>query len=97
MGRDQRDARGAAGYAGAALGPDHPGGLPTDGRADTPGLGAFQTATSGVEGFCVVLAKEVAPLGIRVTMLKPGDFVAGDPDTTARAIVRLATRGGPGA
>ena len=63
----------------------------SEGRADTPGLGPFQTAAWGVEGFSAVLAKEVAPLGIHVTVLGPGDLAAGDRDETARAIMRLAT------
>lgn len=36
------------------------------------GLGAYQTAKWGVEGFSEVLAKEVAHLGIRVLIVEPG-------------------------
>jgi NAD(P)-dependent dehydrogenase (short-subunit alcohol dehydrogenase family) len=46
----------------------------TGGRTGTPGLGAYQTAKWGVEGFSEVLAREVAPLGIRVTLVEPGGF-----------------------
>jgi len=42
------------------------------GRLATPGLGAYQTAKWAVGGFSSVLAAEVAPLGIRVTVLEPG-------------------------
>ncbi|HEY3683353.1 MAG TPA: SDR family NAD(P)-dependent oxidoreductase [Streptosporangiaceae bacterium] len=42
------------------------------GRLATPGLGAYQTAKWAVGGFSSVLAQEVAPLGIRVTVLEPG-------------------------
>ncbi|SCE80910.1 SDR family NAD(P)-dependent oxidoreductase [Micromonospora mirobrigensis] len=42
------------------------------GRLATPGLGAYQTAKWAIGGFSSVLAKEVAPLGIRVTVLEPG-------------------------
>ncbi|WP_260980973.1 SDR family NAD(P)-dependent oxidoreductase [Curtobacterium pusillum] len=42
------------------------------GRMATPGLGAYQTAKWAVGGFSSVLAKEVAPLGVRVTVLEPG-------------------------
>ncbi len=42
------------------------------GRMSTPGLGAYQTAKWAVGGFSSVLAKEVGPLGIRVTVLEPG-------------------------
>ncbi len=42
------------------------------GRMSTPGLSAYQSAKWGVGGFSLVLAKEVAPLGIRVTVLEPG-------------------------
>lgn len=42
------------------------------GRLATPGLGAYQTAKWAVGGFSSVLAQEVGPLGIRVTVLEPG-------------------------
>jgi NAD(P)-dependent dehydrogenase (short-subunit alcohol dehydrogenase family) len=42
------------------------------GRMATPGLGAYQTAKWAVGGFSSVLAQEVSPLGIRVTVLEPG-------------------------
>lgn len=37
-------------------------------------IGPYQTAKWAVEGFSGVLQKEVAPLGIRVTMIEPGGF-----------------------
>src|SRR5438552_15862680 len=40
----------------------------------TPGMGAYQTAKWGVEGFSEVLANEVGPLGIKVTIIEPGGF-----------------------
>jgi NAD(P)-dependent dehydrogenase (short-subunit alcohol dehydrogenase family) len=40
----------------------------------TPGLAAYQTAKFGVEGFSEVLQAEVAPLGIKVTIVEPGAF-----------------------
>jgi NAD(P)-dependent dehydrogenase (short-subunit alcohol dehydrogenase family) len=46
----------------------------TGGRTGTPGLGAYQTAKWAVEGFSEVLAREVAPLGIKVTLIEPGGF-----------------------
>jgi NAD(P)-dependent dehydrogenase (short-subunit alcohol dehydrogenase family) len=42
------------------------------GRMATPGLSAYQAAKWAVGGFSEVLAAEVAPLGIRVTVLEPG-------------------------
>lgn len=42
------------------------------GRRATPGLGAYQPAKRAVAGFSEVLAREVAPLGIRVTCVEPG-------------------------
>lgn len=42
------------------------------GRGASPGLGAYQSAKWAVGGFSEVLAKEVAPLGIRVTVVEPG-------------------------
>jgi NAD(P)-dependent dehydrogenase (short-subunit alcohol dehydrogenase family) len=40
----------------------------------TPGLAAYQAAKSAVEGFSEVLSSEVAPLGIKVTIVEPGAF-----------------------
>jgi NAD(P)-dependent dehydrogenase (short-subunit alcohol dehydrogenase family) len=55
------------------------------GRLGPPGRGAYATAKWGVEGFSEVLAKEVKPLGIKVTIIEPGglrtDF-AGSSTTT---------------
>jgi NAD(P)-dependent dehydrogenase (short-subunit alcohol dehydrogenase family) len=42
------------------------------GRMATPGLGAYQAAKWAVGGFSEVLAAEVAPLGVKVTVLEPG-------------------------
>ncbi|EQB50096.1 hypothetical protein CGLO_10474 [Colletotrichum gloeosporioides Cg-14] len=42
------------------------------GRLGSPGLGAYQSAKWAVGGFSTVLSKEVAPLGIKVTVLEPG-------------------------
>jgi NAD(P)-dependent dehydrogenase (short-subunit alcohol dehydrogenase family) len=42
------------------------------GRAASPGLGAYQSAKWAVGGFSEVLAQEVRPLGLRVTVVEPG-------------------------
>ncbi len=42
------------------------------GRMTTPGLSAYQAAKFAVGGFSEALAQEVAPLGIKVTVLEPG-------------------------
>jgi NAD(P)-dependent dehydrogenase (short-subunit alcohol dehydrogenase family) len=42
------------------------------GRLATAGLSAYQTAKWAVGGFSSVLAREVEPLGIHVTVLEPG-------------------------
>lgn len=42
------------------------------GRLTRPGLAAYQAAKWAVTGFSSVLAQEVAPLGIKVTVLEPG-------------------------
>ena len=42
------------------------------GRLATPGLSAYQSAKWAVGGFSSVLAAEVNPLGIQVTVLEPG-------------------------
>jgi NAD(P)-dependent dehydrogenase (short-subunit alcohol dehydrogenase family) len=44
------------------------------GRVGPIGRGAYAAAKWGVEGFSEVLAKEVSPLGIRVTIVEPGGF-----------------------
>jgi NAD(P)-dependent dehydrogenase (short-subunit alcohol dehydrogenase family) len=44
------------------------------GRLGSAGLGAYQSAKWAVGGFSEVLAKEVAPLGIKVTIVEPGGF-----------------------
>jgi NAD(P)-dependent dehydrogenase (short-subunit alcohol dehydrogenase family) len=40
----------------------------------TPGMGAYQTAKFAVEGFSEVLANEVRPFGVKVTIIEPGAF-----------------------
>src|SRR3954451_6480573 len=40
----------------------------------TPGMGAYQTAKFGVEGFSEVLSNEVKPFGVKVTIVEPGAF-----------------------
>ncbi len=42
------------------------------GRLATPGLAAYQASKWAVGGFSEVLAREVGPLGIKVTVLEPG-------------------------
>ncbi|KAG9255456.1 uncharacterized protein F5Z01DRAFT_55024 [Emericellopsis atlantica] len=42
------------------------------GRIATPGMCAYQSAKWAVGGFSSVLAQEVAPFGIKVTVLEPG-------------------------
>jgi NAD(P)-dependent dehydrogenase (short-subunit alcohol dehydrogenase family) len=77
------------------------------GRRASPGLGAYQSAKWAVGGFSEVLAREVAPLGIRVTCVEPGgmrtdmfglsmlsDPIAPDYKGTVEANVR-ATFGNP--
>jgi NAD(P)-dependent dehydrogenase (short-subunit alcohol dehydrogenase family) len=44
------------------------------GRVSSAGIGPYQTAKWAVEGFSGVLAKEVEPLGIKVTIVEPGGF-----------------------
>jgi NAD(P)-dependent dehydrogenase (short-subunit alcohol dehydrogenase family) len=44
------------------------------GRCAFPGLGAYHASKWGLEGASVALAQEVAPFGIRVTLIEPGDF-----------------------
>src|SRR5258706_12106446 len=44
------------------------------GRVGAMGRAPYSAAKWGVEGFSEVLAKEVAPLGIKVTIVEPGGF-----------------------
>lgn len=44
------------------------------GRVGNAGLTMYQAAKFGLSGFTEALAKEVAPLGIRVTSVEPGGF-----------------------
>ena len=44
------------------------------GRIGPAGRAPYATAKWGVEGFSEVLSKEVAPLGIKVTIIEPGGF-----------------------
>jgi NAD(P)-dependent dehydrogenase (short-subunit alcohol dehydrogenase family) len=43
-------------------------------RIGPTGRGPYSAAKWGVEGFSEVLSREVAPLGIRVTIIEPGGF-----------------------
>jgi NAD(P)-dependent dehydrogenase (short-subunit alcohol dehydrogenase family) len=45
------------------------------GRVGNPGAAIYQAAKFGLGGFSEALAKEVAPLGIRVTSVEPGGFL----------------------
>ena len=71
------------------------------GRRGTPGLGAYQSAKWAIGGLSEVLAREVAPLGIRVTCVEPGgmrtdmfglsmlaDHLAPDYEPTVGAVIR---------
>jgi len=44
------------------------------GRLGPPGRGAYAAAKWGIEGFSEVLAKEVGPIGVKVTIIEPGGF-----------------------
>ena len=44
------------------------------GRVGNPGISIYQAAKFGLGGFSEALAKEVAPLGIKVTCVEPGGF-----------------------
>ncbi|NLU18372.1 MAG: SDR family NAD(P)-dependent oxidoreductase, partial [Serratia liquefaciens] len=43
-------------------------------RLGVPGLSAYHTAKWAVEGFSESLAKEIAPFGVKVTLVEPGGF-----------------------
>lgn len=45
------------------------------GRLGNPGLCAYQSAKWAVGGFSTILAQEVAPFGVKVTVLEPGGML----------------------
>jgi NAD(P)-dependent dehydrogenase (short-subunit alcohol dehydrogenase family) len=63
-------------------------------RLGTPGLAAYQSAKWAVTGFSTTLANEIAPLGIKVTILEPGTMRT-DPAKVARLIVDIARMAEP--
>jgi NAD(P)-dependent dehydrogenase (short-subunit alcohol dehydrogenase family) len=44
------------------------------GFVSTPGLGIYNASKYALEGFSEALAQEVAPFGIKVTLIEPGPF-----------------------
>ncbi|GIF73640.1 SDR family NAD(P)-dependent oxidoreductase [Asanoa siamensis] len=40
----------------------------------TPGIAPYQASKFGVEGFSLVLASELAPYGVKMTIVEPGSF-----------------------
>lgn len=44
------------------------------GRVGTPGLSAYQSAKWAIGGFSTVLAQEMAPFGVKVTVVEPGSM-----------------------
>jgi NAD(P)-dependent dehydrogenase (short-subunit alcohol dehydrogenase family) len=68
------------------------------GRVGNPGAAIYQAAKFGLGGFSEALAKEVAPLGIRVTCVEPGGFRtdwATDSMTYAPEVLGYETTVGP--
>lgn len=76
------------------------------GRAGATGRGPYSAAKFGVEGFSEVLAAEMAPFGVHVTIVEPGGFrtdfagtstriSAGDPARAAQAIITVAAADNP--
>ena len=55
----------------------------------TPGIAAYQAAKFAVEGFSEVLANELRPFGVRVTIIEPGAFRT---DWQGSSMIRPAVR-----
>jgi NAD(P)-dependent dehydrogenase (short-subunit alcohol dehydrogenase family) len=79
------------------------------GRVTQPGLGPYQLSKFAIEGFSGVLRQEVAPLGIRVTVVEPGGIrtdwdgssmtinpIRTDYDASVGILVRSLREHGPG-
>src|SRR5258708_6160178 len=60
------------------------------GRGGIAGMAAYHTAKWAVEGFSEVLTREVAPLGIKVTIIEPGG-----PAKAAQAIIAIVNEEQP--
>lgn len=60
------------------------------GRMPVPGLAAYMTGKHALEGMSQSLAAEVAPFGIRVTVLEPGGFATRYGTKLAEARTRIA-------
>jgi NAD(P)-dependent dehydrogenase (short-subunit alcohol dehydrogenase family) len=71
------------------------------GRAGATGRGPYCAAKFGVEGFSEVLAVEMAPFGVRVTIVEPGGFrtdfagsstrISGDNPAYTETVGKVAT------
>jgi NAD(P)-dependent dehydrogenase (short-subunit alcohol dehydrogenase family) len=71
------------------------------GRVGATGRGPYSAAKFGVEGFSEVLAVEMAPFGVRVTIVEPGGFrtdfagsstrISGDNPAYAETVGKTAT------
>ena len=55
----------------------------------TPGIAAYQAAKFAVEGFSEVLANELRPFGVKVTIIEPGAFRT---DWQGSSMIRPAVR-----
>ncbi|WP_327287240.1 SDR family oxidoreductase [Streptomyces sp. NBC_01198] len=60
------------------------------GRMALPGLSAYVAAKYALEGLSQALAAEVGGLGIRVTVLEPGQFATRYDSSLAETVTRLA-------
>ena len=66
----------------------------TGARSTVPGLAAYLSGKQALEAMSLALANEVAPLGIRVTVVEPGGFATNYGNKLAETSTKMPEYGG---